>query len=71
MTRKTKKSLFKRYTAKFVPRTIKATRNTGKYTVGKIDVFLRGIFGAAKNLTRSIDKSVSRTIRSLTRKQRK
>jgi hypothetical protein len=58
-----------RYTAKLVPKTLKATRNVGRYATGQIDYFLKKIVKTLKNATHRLDKSSAKVIHSLTRRK--
>ena len=68
MRRKTHKKGIIKYTA-FVPRTIKATKNTGSNVIKKIKYFLKNTQRRLRMVSRSLDKSTAKSIRSLTKKQ--
>ena len=68
MGRKTVKRGLKRLTA-VVPKTFRATTNLGKRTMKSINSFLNRTSGLVKRTSSAIDKSVAKTIRSITKKR--
>ena len=68
MGRKTVKRGLKRLTA-VVPKTFRATANLGRRTVKSINSFLNRTSGLVKRTSSAIDKSVAKTIRSITKKR--
>jgi hypothetical protein len=67
MRRKTLKNKIMKYTA-FAPKTIKATKNVGRKSIKKIKYFLNNTTKTFKKLSKSIDKTTAKSIRSLTKK---
>jgi RNase P subunit RPR2 len=63
-------SQIKKYTA-FVPRTLKASKNMGKIAVKRINYFLRNTAKKIKKTTKMLDRRTAKSIRSLTKKQRR
>lgn len=70
MKRKSRRSTnqIKKYTA-FVPKTLRATRNVGKYTIKKLNYFLRNTAKKIKNTTKLLNRGAARSIRSITKKR--
>jgi hypothetical protein len=65
--KKTKNQITK-YTA-FVPRSLRATKNVGKYTIKKINYFLRNTAKKVKNTTKMLNSRAARSIRSITKRR--
>jgi hypothetical protein len=70
MRRKVKRTTnqIKKYTA-FVPRSLRATRNVGKYTIKKINYFLRNTAKKVKNTTKMLNRTAAKSIRSITKRR--
>ncbi len=66
MRRKTHKKGITKYTA-FVPKTIKATKNTSATVIKKIKYFLKNTRRRLRGVSKSLDKSTAKSIRSLTK----
>lgn len=68
MTRKTHRKSKNRYTA-VIPKTLKATKNVGKFTVKKINYIFNSAAKTVKQIAKGIDKKTARSIHSLTRRR--
>ena len=70
MKRKSRRSTnqIKKYTA-FVPKTLRATKNVGKYTIKKLNYFLRNTAKKIKNTSQMLNKGAARSIRSITKRR--
>jgi hypothetical protein len=56
-----------KYTA-FIPKTLRATKNVGKFTIKKINLFLRRTTNTVKRTTKMLNRGTAKSIRSLTKK---
>ena len=65
MVRKTRKH---KYTA-FVPKTVRATKRTGKKIVNTINYIFNSTVKTLKRTTKMLDKSVASSISSLTKRR--
>lgn len=68
MIKKGKKSVL-RYTARIVPKTLKATKNISKFALKRLNTIFISATNRVKNIATSIDKGAARTIRSITRRK--
>jgi hypothetical protein len=68
MVKKGRKSVL-RYTARIVPKTLKATKNVGKFALKKINSIFVSAAKSVKRVARGIDRGAARTIRSITRRR--
>ncbi len=68
MTRKSHNNKIKKYTA-FVPKTVKATKNTGRKILNKINLFLNKTNKTVKKTTKMLNRRTASTIRSFTKKR--
>ncbi len=68
MRRKSRNNRIKKYTA-FVPNTMRATRNTGKKILSKINLFLNKTNKTVKNTTKMLNRKTAMSIRSFTKKR--
>jgi len=58
----------RKYTA-LVPKTIKATRKTGKKLLKKLDYYIKNGTRRLKKVPKSIDNRLAKSIRSLTKRR--
>jgi hypothetical protein len=65
--RKSKLSKLSRYTA-IIPRTTKATKSVGKYTIKKSKVFFKTIKRSIKKFGNMINRNTAKTIHSITKR---
>ena len=63
-----KKSRINKYTA-FIPKTLKATKNVGKTSIKKINIFLKTAVNKVRTTSKMLDKKTARAIRSLTKRR--
>jgi hypothetical protein len=68
MVRKIRNNRIKKYTA-FVPKTMRATQNTGKKIINKINLFLVKTNKTVKKTTKMLNKRAASSIRSFTKKR--
>jgi hypothetical protein len=69
MVKRGKKGVLQ-YTARIVPRTLKATKNVGKFALKSLDsIFIRAA-NSVKRVTKSIDRGTARAIKRITRRRR-
>ena len=68
MVKKGRKSVL-RYTARIVPKTLKATKNVGKFALKKINSIFVSAAKSVKRVAKGIDRGAARTIRSITRRR--
>ena len=69
MAKRGKKSVL-RYTARIVPRTLKATKNVGKFAIKRLDSIFINAAKSLKHIAKSINRGTAKTIRSITRRRR-
>ena len=69
MVKKEKKSVL-RYTARIVPKTLKATKNVSKFALKKLNSIFISAAKSVKRVAKTINRGTSRTIRSITRRRR-
>jgi hypothetical protein len=69
MVKRGKKSVL-RYTARIVPKTLKATKNVSKFALKKLNSIFISAANSVKRVAKTINRSTSRTIRSITRRRR-
>lgn len=70
MRRKTSKRGITKYTA-FVPKTVKAVKNTSSTIVKKVKYFFKNSTRRLKRMAGSIDGRTAKSIRSLTKRNRR
>ena len=63
-----RKNKLSRYTA-IIPRTTKATKNVGKYTIKKSKVFFKTIKQSIKKFGTMLNRNTAKTIRSITKRR--
>lgn len=68
MARKTRNNRIKKYTA-FVPKTMKATKNTGKKILSNINFFLNKTNKTVKTTAKMLNRKAAQSIRSFTKKR--
>jgi hypothetical protein len=69
MVKKSRKGGIVRYTARIVPKTLKATKNVGKYALRSIDNIFIKAAQSVRSVTSRIDRRAAKTIRSITRRK--
>ena len=62
------KSKLSRYTA-IIPRTTKATKDVGKYTIKKSKVFFKTVKQSMKRFGNMLNRNAAKTIRSITKRR--
>jgi enhancing lycopene biosynthesis protein 2 len=68
MVKKGRKNVL-RYTARIVPKTLKATKNVSKFALKKLNSIFVSATKNIKQIAKRIDKGAARTIRSITRRK--
>jgi hypothetical protein len=69
MVKKEKKSVL-RYTARIVPKTLKATKNVSKFALKRVNSVFFSIAKSVKRVAKTINRGTAKTIRSITRRRR-
>ena len=69
MVKKEKKSVL-RYTARIVPKTLKATKNVSKFALKRVNSVFLSIAESVKRVAKTINRGTAKTIRSITRRRR-
>jgi hypothetical protein len=68
MVKKGRKSVL-RYTARIVPKTLKATKNVSKFAFKKLNSIFVSAAKSIKQVAKGVDRGAARTIRSITRRK--
>lgn len=69
MTKKGGKNNVLRYTARIVPKTLKATKNVRRIAFKKIDNIFISTTKSIKNIASRLNRGVAHTIKSITRRK--